>query len=261
MADHKITYTDGATYERTIGKWSQLAGEVFLDWLAPRSGLSWVDVGCGNGAFTELLVKRAAPRVIEGVDPADAQLAFARSRLTSEVVRFEKGDAMHLPYAERQFEAAVMALVVFFVPDPPKGVAEMVRVVQPGGSVSAYVWDMLNAGFPFNAMQSEMKQMGIPPTYPPTSEFSSVAALTKLWANAGLTSVETTQYTVRRTYDDFEDLWFASSHTSSVAPKLAAMSDGETESLKARMRALYRDQAPRNIVATAQVNAIKGRVP
>lgn len=261
MADHKIAYTDGATYERTIGKWSQLAGEVFLDWLAPPAGLSWIDVGCGNGAFTELLVNRVAPRAIEGIDPADAQLAFARSRLTAHVAKFQKGDAMSLPYPKGHFEAAVMALVVFFVPDPPKGIAEMARVVQPGGIVAAYVWDMMNAGFPFNAMQTEMKQMGIPPMYPPTSEFSSVEALRKLWATAGLISIDTTQYPVQRTYDDFEDLWFASSHTSSVAPMFNAMSAADADVLKTRMRALYPEKARTSITATARVNAVKGKVP
>ncbi len=34
-----------------MGAWSRLAGEIFLDWLAPRSGLRWIDIGCGNGAF------------------------------------------------------------------------------------------------------------------------------------------------------------------------------------------------------------------
>lgn len=55
MADQPIRFDDGAAYERFMGKWSQLAGETFLDWLAPEPGLRWLDVGCGNGAFTEML--------------------------------------------------------------------------------------------------------------------------------------------------------------------------------------------------------------
>ena len=55
----QIRFDDGAAYERYMGKWSQLAGETFLDWLAPKSGLRWLDVGCGNGAFTEMLVELA----------------------------------------------------------------------------------------------------------------------------------------------------------------------------------------------------------
>ena len=55
---------------------------------------------------------------------------------------------MALPFQDNSFDLAVMALVIFFVPDPAKGVAEMVRVVSPGGTVAAYAWDMAGGGFP-----------------------------------------------------------------------------------------------------------------
>ena len=63
----QIRFEDGAAYERMMGTWSRLAGEIFLDWLAPRSGLCWIDVRCGNGAFTELLVERYAPTEVQGI--------------------------------------------------------------------------------------------------------------------------------------------------------------------------------------------------
>ncbi len=78
--DPKIHFNDGAAYEQMMGIWSRLAGEVFVDWLAPANGLRWIDVGCGNGAFTELIVDRCAPAEVHGVDPSDGQLAFARTR-------------------------------------------------------------------------------------------------------------------------------------------------------------------------------------
>ena len=71
MLTNQIRFDDGAAYERYMGKWSQLAGEIFLDWLAPKSGLRWLDVGCGNGAFTELLVERCAPVSVQGIDPSE----------------------------------------------------------------------------------------------------------------------------------------------------------------------------------------------
>src|SRR5690349_1951770 len=110
MPEPQIRFDDGAAYERMMGTWSRLVGEVFLAWLAPAKGLRWVDVGCGNGAFTELIVDRCAPAAVEGIDPSDAQLAFARSRPAARRAAFHKGDAMALPFADGSFDAATMAL-------------------------------------------------------------------------------------------------------------------------------------------------------
>ena len=97
MPEQQIRFDDGASYERMMGVWSRLAGDVFLDWLKPRSGLRWIDVGCGNGAFTELIVKRFAPADVHGIDPSEAQLDFARTRPgTCEQPNFSLGDAMAL---------------------------------------------------------------------------------------------------------------------------------------------------------------------
>ncbi len=52
MAQQPIRFDVGAAYERMMGTWSRLVGQVFLDWLAPATGQSWIDVGCGDGAFT-----------------------------------------------------------------------------------------------------------------------------------------------------------------------------------------------------------------
>ena len=133
MAEQQIRFDDGASYEQMMGIWSRSAGEIFLDWLAPPLGLRWIDVGCGNGAFTELLVERCSPAEVQGIDPSEGQLAFARTRPASRLAKFHQGDAMALPFADSSFDAAVMALVLVFVPDPAKGVSEMVRVVVPGG--------------------------------------------------------------------------------------------------------------------------------
>jgi SAM-dependent methyltransferase len=140
MSTPEIRFDDAAAYERRIGEWSRLAGGDFLDWLAPRNGLRWIDVGCGSATFTELIVAGHAPAEVKGIDPSDAQLTFARARSGMRIAQFMKGDAMALPFQAAKFDVATMALVIFFVPEPAKGVAEMVRVVAPGGEVAAYAW-------------------------------------------------------------------------------------------------------------------------
>ena len=158
MSEPQIRFEDGAGYEKFMGIWSRFAGEVFIDWLAPANGLTWIDVGCGNGAFTELLVDRCRPAAVQGVDPSEGQLAFARTRPAARLAKFQQGDAMALPFADKSFDAAVMALVIFFVPDPAKGVAELARVTRPGGLVATYAWDIMGGGFPMEPLQAAMRE-------------------------------------------------------------------------------------------------------
>ncbi len=257
----QIRFDDGAAYERYMGEWSRLAGETFLDWLAPKSGLRWLDVGCGNGAFTEMLAGRCAPSAVRGIDPSEAQLAFARARPAARVAQFSRGDAMALPFPDDTFDAAVMPLVIFFVPDPARGVAEMARVVCPGGAVTAYAWDMEGGGFPYETLQAEMRGMGVAVPTPPNPGASRTDAMLDLWAGAGLDSVETREITVRRTFADFGDYWTTILGGPSVGPQLAAMASEDVALIRARMRERLPADADGRINCSARANAVKGRVP
>src|SRR5437762_7668080 len=117
-----------------------------------------------------MLLQRCATATIDGIDPSAAQLAYARTRPASRVAQCRRGDAMALPFGDDAFDAAVMPLVIFFVPEPAKGVAEMARVVSPGGIVAAYGWDMLSGGFPYDALWVEMRAMGVEVPLPPSPE-------------------------------------------------------------------------------------------
>ena len=114
MSQQPIRFDDGEAYERAMGIWSRVAGRVFLDWLALPPGLRWIDIGCGNGAFTELLVQRCAPSETQGIDPSEAQLTFARMRPAARGAAFLQGDATALPFEGGRFDAAVMALEDFW---------------------------------------------------------------------------------------------------------------------------------------------------
>ncbi len=259
MTDQQIRFDDGGAYERYMGVWSRLVGDVFLDWLAPPRGARWLDVGCGNGAFTETIVERCAPASVAGVDPSEGQLTFARARARLRGADFRRGDAMALPYADGSFDVAVMPLVIFFVPEPAKGVAEMTRVVSPGGLVAAYAWDMHGGGFPYHVLQAEMRALGFPPPRPPSPEASREDMMRDLWTGAGLTGVDTRAITVRRTFASFDDYWNTILGGASVGAKLAAMGPRESAELKHRLRAQLPADADGRMTYTSRANAVKGR--
>src|ERR1700742_4723565 len=101
-------YEDGYAYERMMGRWSGIGGEKFLAWLNLPKGLRCLDVGCGNGAFTEVLIALCAPNEVTAVDPSEEQLAFARTRPGSAMAQFRIGTAEVLPLADRTFDVATM---------------------------------------------------------------------------------------------------------------------------------------------------------
>ena len=217
-------------------------------------------MGCGNGAFTELIVQRCAPAGVEGVDPAEGQLAFARTRPASRIAKFKQGDAMALPQADKSFDVAVMALVIFFVPDPAKSVAEMVRVVRPGGSVAAYAWDMRGGGFPWEPVQAELRALGQKIVYPPSVDASRIDAMRKLWTDADMTNVETQEIAVQRTFDGLDDFLSLGLTTPSIGPIVKAMRPSDVDTLKARIRDRLPTDANGRITYSARANAVKGRV-
>jgi hypothetical protein len=154
-----------------------------------------------------------------------------------------------------------MPLVIFFVPDPAKGVSEMARVVRPGGMVTAYAWDITGGGLPYEALQGEMRGMGIAVPAPPSPDASRMDAMQDLWNRAGLEGVEAREIAVQRTFADFDDYWTTILGGPSVGPKLATMTSEEIGLLKKRMRARLPADATGRITYGARANAIQGRVP
>lgn len=261
MTESGIRFVDGGAYERSMGAWSRMVGRVFLDWLAPAPGLRWLDVGCGSGAFTELIVERCAPSAVEGVDPSAEQLVFARGRPAGRLARFGPADAMALPFGAGGFDAAVMALVIFFVPEPARGVAEMVRVVRPGGMVAAYAWDMAGGGFPYAPVQEAMREEGLVPPLPPSVEASRIEAMCGLWEGAGLVDVEARAIGVRQGFADFEDYWAQVGMMGSAFQPLAGLDAAALERVRQGARARLESAPGGGLSWEARANAVRGTVP
>src|SRR5215470_13043834 len=209
MTEGANLFTDGQAYERLMGRWSRAAGAVFLDWLSLPRGLKWLDVGCGTGAFTELVIDRCAPSHISAIDPAEDQIAYARNRPAAKRAAFRTGDAQLLPFSDREFDVAAMALVISFVPDAAEAVAEMKRVVKPQGTVAAYMWDALGGGFVQRPLVEALGAMGI--DVPPATgrKNSSIGDMRSLFERAGLDQVAARTIEIEVSYPNFDDYWSA----------------------------------------------------
>jgi ubiquinone/menaquinone biosynthesis C-methylase UbiE len=260
MSATPITFNDGKAYERMMGRWSRLAGDQFLDWIEAPKGLRWIDVGCGNGAFTEALIARSSPAAVTGVDPSEGQISYARTRPGAAMAQFQVGNAQSLPFADNSFDAASMALVIVFVDDPAEAAAEMARVVRPGGLVATYMWSFPD-GFPLRPLGVAMKSLGLNPLAPPNTDAARLENLSKYWEQAGLQSIETRVIRIQLAYADFDDFWqSASAPVGTSGQAIAALSPDVREQLKARLREQLPVAADGRIIYEAIANAVKGKV-
>jgi ubiquinone/menaquinone biosynthesis C-methylase UbiE len=261
MSASPITFNDGKAYERFMGRWSRLAGDPFIDWIEAPKGLRWIDVGCGNGAFTEVLIGRASPAAVTGIDPSDGQISYARTRPGAAMAQFQVGDAQSLPFAADSFDAASMALVIAFVDDPRKAVAEMARVVRPGGLVATYMWSFPE-GFPLRPLGMALKSLGLNPLAPPNADAGRMENLSNSWKQAGLQSIETRVIRIQIAYADFDDLWQSvSAPVGTSGQAIAALSPDVREQLMVRLREQLPVAVDGRIIYEAIANAVKGKVP
>ncbi len=100
-----------------------------------REGARWLDLGCGTGPLSQTILDVASPRQITGIDPSEGYLTFARQQVRDSRVSFRLGDAQALPEAPASYDAVVAGLVLNFVPQPSRAVAEMQRVARVGGQL------------------------------------------------------------------------------------------------------------------------------
>ena len=258
MQEISVNFDNPDAYDRWMGVWTKIVGSEFLRWFDPEKNKTWIDIGCGSGASTEQILATCSPTLIEAVDPSEYQINVAKERQLPNLVNFGIGDAEQLTNNDDHYDYAIMALVLFFVPNPDKGVAEMIRVCKSQGKIAAYVWDVLGNGFPVNPIHQIFAAKGIPVLVPPRSEVSTKDALRLVFEKNGAKLVETTTFKVERIFDSYEEYWSLSSKSNSVFPALKDVDPKLIDEVKNELKAnLDIDQQGR-VKATAHANAVKG---
>lgn len=125
-----------ATYHEDFrGQADQLV-EPTLDAAGVGAGSKVLDVGTGTGLLAEAAVHRGAE--VTGTDISDGMIAAARARVPG--VQFAVAPAERQPVADGAFDAVVMGLLLFMLPDPAAALAEVRRTLRPGGRLACSLW-------------------------------------------------------------------------------------------------------------------------
>lgn len=124
-----------ALSRRWISAW-----QLPLEWLdVPQGGIA-LDVGSGPGNVTASLARAAGPDGLGlGVDISEPMLARAVRNEAGPQVGFIKADAQRLPLRDKTIDVAVSTAVLQLVPDPAAALAEIARVLRPGGRLAVMV--------------------------------------------------------------------------------------------------------------------------
>lgn len=235
-------------YDRFMGRYSTPLAPRFLDFAKVGSG-PVLDVGCGPGALTAVLVERLGPDAVAAADPSEPFVAAARERYPG--VRVERAPAEAMPFDEGQFAASLAQLVVHFMSDPVAGLREMTRVTREGGVVAACVWDLAGGGAPLSGFWDAARQLD-----PDVDDESRLAGaregqLAELFAAAGIREVEDGVISVDVEHATFDEWW--EPYTLGVGPAgmhVAGLDEAQRAALRDRCRDLLPD-APFTVHARA----------
>jgi SAM-dependent methyltransferase len=265
QASRKDIWAAGDRYEPYVGRWSRLVARAFLQWLAVPEGKDWLDVGCGTGALTQIIIDRSRPRSVTGVDASPGFIEYAKARVGSECARFEVGDAQALPIETATADVVVAGLVLNFVPQPARAVAEMARAARPGGVVAAYVWDYAakmeliryfwDAAVALDPAAYELDEGRRFPICQP-------GPLAEHFVRSGLRDVDVTAIDVATDFRDFDDYWSPFLGGQGPAPGYAmSLSEARRDALRDRIRSKLRTEPDGTIHLNARAWAVRGRVP
>lgn len=255
----------GDSYDLYMGRWSRRIAPPFLDWLDPAEGLDWLEVGCGTGALSAAILARCNPRSLVSLDPSEGFLAKARANVPDERVAFLAGDAQALSIESGSKDMVVSALVLNFIPDKEKALAEMRRVARGGATVAFYVWDYPGGGVEFmRAFWTAAKALD-PAAADLTEDrrfpFCTPDGLSEMAGKAGLVSIDCAKIEMPAVFRDFEDYWHPFTLGAGPAPGYCMSLAPEA---RQRLMERLRDSLPRgeggSIPLKTRAWAVRARV-
>jgi SAM-dependent methyltransferase len=179
-------------YERVFGPVTAQTAGAILDAARVSAGCNLLDVCTGHGVLALAASQRGA--VVSAVDFAEAMLSAARRNVPSADCRL--ADAQALPYADNTFDAVVCGYGIPHVPQPDRALAEMCRVLRPGGRVAISVWERPSptngAGLLMGAVRAHGRlDLGLPHA-PDPFQFGDVEVMKAALAEAGFDNVDAT---------------------------------------------------------------------
>lgn len=258
-------WASGDSYDAYIGRWSRRIAPLFLDWLGAGPGLRWLDVGCGTGALSQAIFEHCDPADLIGVEPAESFRERARAVISDPRARFEAGNAEALSLASGSRDVTVSGLVLNFVAEREKALAEMKRVTVAGGTVAFYVWDYAGGGLQLlRAFWEAAAALN-----PAAGEFAEgnrfpwcePGALASLAREAGLRDVRVEAVETPSVFRDFEDYWRPFTLGTGPAPGYyKKLAEADREALRARLDSSLPRGADGSIPLTARALTVLGRV-
>jgi SAM-dependent methyltransferase len=235
-----MAFGSADSYARFMGRFSEPLAPAFADLIEVPDGGRVLDVGCGPGVLTSVLVDRLGSDRVDAIDPSPGFVAAARERLPGVDVR--EGSAEALPFADGAYAASYAQLVVHFMKVPVQGLAEMARVTAPGGPVAACVWDHGGGRGPLSVFWSAVNEVDPSATEELLSAGSRAGDLVRLFGEAGLTDVEGGELAVTIRLASFEDWWAPYDNPAgTVADYLATRTPDQVADLRERCRARLPD--------------------
>lgn len=254
-------------YEMLMGRWSRRLAPQFIEFCGLKDGERILDVGCGTGSLTFALPKAANVAEIAAIDFSPVFVAEAKQRNDDPRISIEQADACALPFPDARFDRALALLVLHFVPETAKAVAEMRRVTRPHGVVAAAVWDhlggmpgmrmVLDTMAPLDGAAARMRaHYCFQPMMRPGEMRSTFIA-------QGLTDVEEDSLLIRMDYESFDDFWAPlAAGEGPLGKHVAGLDQSRRTQADRAVRDAYeagQPDGPRSFAAIAW--ACRGRVP